>query len=105
MGRVLFICVTAAVVLLGEVAFADPDTREARLPWTQPTTVRSDEVIVEPGDHLWRISKRHLDSLEAFGPVAAYWRQVITANVDSLRSGDPDLIYPGEVITLPPVEP
>jgi nucleoid-associated protein YgaU len=29
---------------------------------------------------------------------------VIEANRDRLRSGDPDLIYPGEEIILPPLE-
>jgi hypothetical protein len=29
---------------------------------------------------------------------------MITANVARLESGDPDLIYPGERIVLPPVE-
>ena len=33
--------------------------------------------------------------------VARHWRQVIEVNLERLRSGDPDLIYPGEVFDLP----
>jgi nucleoid-associated protein YgaU len=33
--------------------------------------------------------------------VVAYWRSVIEANRERLQSGDPDLIYPGEVVLLP----
>jgi nucleoid-associated protein YgaU len=62
-------------------------------------------VMVEPGDHLWKISQDHLDrelGREArAGEVAPYWLTVIEENRDRLRSGDPDLIYPGEVMVLP----
>jgi hypothetical protein len=34
--------------------------------------------------------------------VATYWLQVIEANQGRLVSGDPDLIYPGETIVMPP---
>ena len=34
--------------------------------------------------------------------VARYWRDVIRVNRPTLRSGDPSLIFPGEMITLPP---
>jgi nucleoid-associated protein YgaU len=34
--------------------------------------------------------------------VAGFWRSVIEANRELIRSGDPDLIYPGEVVVLPP---
>ena len=33
--------------------------------------------------------------------VARYWQRVIAANRTTLRSGDPSLIFPGEVVTLP----
>jgi hypothetical protein len=35
--------------------------------------------------------------------IAVYWLKVCSVNRDSLRSGDPDLIYPGEIVKLPPV--
>jgi nucleoid-associated protein YgaU len=88
------------------VAGAGPD-REARLPVTM-TDSRSearpiDEVVVERGDHLWKISQRHLANHSPGLAVAPYWIEVIEVNTPSLRSGDPDLIYPGEVIQLPEV--
>ena len=36
--------------------------------------------------------------------VAEYWAKVVEANRDGLQSGDPDLIYPGEEIVLPPTD-
>jgi hypothetical protein len=63
------------------------------------------------GDNLWTIAREHLAGLRIGGSgaptnseVAAYWLQVIKANQDTLRSGDPNLIYPGEKIALPPLE-
>ena len=59
------------------------------------------------GENLWTISAAHLN--RSAGPagnsdrVSEYWRKVIEANGATLRSGDPNLIYPGEVIALPPV--
>jgi nucleoid-associated protein YgaU len=74
-------------------------------PVTAPTTY-----VVAAGDNLWRIAERHLAGVmsrpvEELRPaeVHAYWLRVIDANVDELKSGDPDLIFPGEVLTLPTV--
>lgn len=62
-------------------------------------------VVVEKGDHLWSISASHLEDRLTHAPSAAeitpYWREVIEANTDRLRSGDPDLIFPGETVVLP----
>jgi nucleoid-associated protein YgaU len=66
--------------------------------------------VVVDGENLWTIAQDHL--AEARGgadeptlrEVAAYWLRVIEANRNRLRSGDPDLIYPGERTVLPPVE-
>lgn len=65
--------------------------------------------VVEAGDNLWSIAAQHL-AAEAGVPartleseqVADYWHRVIEANWAVLRSGDPDLLLPGEVIVLPP---
>jgi hypothetical protein len=65
-------------------------------------------VTVTRGDHLWSLSEQHLqrvwgrDDLEDH-EVARYWVQVIDLNRARLRSGNPDLIYPGEVVLLPEV--
>jgi nucleoid-associated protein YgaU len=62
------------------------------------------------GDNLWTISRAHLAAASGRGPgdlsnreIANYWIRVIEVNRDRLRSGDPDLIYPGEQIELPPI--
>ena len=62
---------------------------------------------VAPGDNLWTIAERHLGAFSAteadLPDVGDYWRRVVVANQDVIRSSDPDLIYPGEVVVLPPV--
>lgn len=73
-----------------------------RLPVTVvATSSPATTTVVVPGDHLWRISEQHLDSADSALEVAPYWHQVIEVNTPRLRSGDPDLIFPGEVIELP----
>jgi nucleoid-associated protein YgaU len=73
-----------------------------RLPITAIATPSpATTAVVVPGDHLWKISEHHLDSADPALEVAPYWRQVIEVNTPRLRSGDPDLIFPGEVIELP----
>jgi nucleoid-associated protein YgaU len=66
---------------------------------------------VVSGDNLWKIAREHLSRERSGGSgaptddeVAAYWVKVVDANRHRLRSGDPDLIYPGERVTLPPVD-
>lgn len=50
------------------------------------------------GDTLWAISGR------AFGK-CRQWPDIWEANKKTLRSGDPNMIYPGEVIWIPPKPP
>ncbi len=63
------------------------------------------EYVVVPGDHLWGIAERHLAAKVGTVPrkqdVADYWSRVIAGNRARLRSGNPNLIFPGEVIVLP----
>ena len=61
---------------------------------------------VVTGDNLWTISAGHLRALfpdlePATDEIAAYWRRVIEANTANLRSGNPNLIHPGEQIVMP----
>ena len=64
------------------------------------------EVVVREGDHLWSLAETRV--VETLGrpvgdhEIAPYWRRVIDSN-PHLRSGTPDLIYPGEVVVLPPL--
>jgi hypothetical protein len=68
------------------------------------------EVVVGPGDNLWALAAAHLGSATgrdaaAIGDdeVAAYWLRVCEANRERLASGDPNLVFPGERVVLPPV--
>lgn len=62
--------------------------------------------LVRPGDHLWKIAGEHLTIVLDRTPTreehARYWVEVVNASQPVIRSGDPDLIYPGEEIPLPP---
>lgn len=83
----------------GDVAAADPGSEG-------PTD--SDVHVVAAGENLWTIARGHLLASGLATPrdveVHAYWVRLIADNVDGLRSGDPDLIHPGERLSLPPVE-
>lgn len=65
------------------------------------------EVVVRSGDHLWSLAAARLAGLlgrpAADHEVGPYWVQVVESNRGRIRSGDPDLIFPGEVILLPAV--
>lgn len=62
-----------------------------------------DSVVVAKGDHLWKISARHVGPDASNAEIAPVWLEVIDVNTPHLRSGDPDLIYPGEVVQLPTI--
>jgi hypothetical protein len=68
------------------------------------------EVVVVEGDNLWVLAARRVASSRGVAPadvpdgdVAPYWTRVCQANASRLASGDPDLVYPGERVLLPPV--
>lgn len=64
---------------------------------------------VQAGDNLWSIAESTLaanntaNNTEATTTetVGAYWAEVIALNRSQLRSGNPSLIFPGEVLQLP----
>jgi hypothetical protein len=62
-------------------------------------------VVVRAGDSLWLIARASLTRVSGTRPddadVARYWHAVIAANRSTLRSGDPGLIFPGEIVALP----
>jgi hypothetical protein len=74
-------------------------------PAAAPTTA-----TVEPGDSLWEIAARAVaratnrDRAElGADEIARYWVALCDANRASLRSGDVNLVYPGETVVLPPL--
>jgi hypothetical protein len=73
-----------------------------------PSVASSAAYAVRPGDNLWTIAEQHL--LQSAGrpgrelhidDIRAYWLQIVEANGDRVRSGDPNLIVPDEHIELP----
>jgi hypothetical protein len=69
-----------------------------------------DAVVVAPGDSLWELAARHLAAASARpraeiddADVAPYWVRVCDRNRAALVSGDPNLIFPGERVVLPPL--
>lgn len=82
-------------------------TSDASEPSGDRPTATSEVHVVQPGDNLWDIATSRVS--RSGGPsstraVAAYWLRLIDLNRLQLRSGDPDLIFPGEVIELPPFD-
>ena len=65
-------------------------------------------VVVAPGDSLWAIAAAHLTTSTSRPraaisdtEIARYWVAVCDANRARVRSGNLNLIYPGELIVLP----
>ncbi|MEE9228899.1 MAG: hypothetical protein V3U47_08000, partial [Acidimicrobiia bacterium] len=90
-----------------------PDNEPVAVPEPAPSAALDPTVShihkVVRGEHLWRIASQHLEVVSgrtnlAEREIAPYWVRVMEANRSTIRSGDPDLIYPGEQIVLPPVE-
>ena len=68
------------------------------------------QVVVAPGDDLWALAAGRVAATRGMAPadvadaeVAPYWVAVCERNRATLASGDPNLIFPGEVVTLPAV--
>jgi hypothetical protein len=65
---------------------------------------------VTGGEHLWSIAAARVAGATGKPPVdlspadiAPYWLRVVELNRHRLRSGNPNLVYPGEVVELPPL--
>lgn len=72
-------------------------------------TVEAIEVVVRPGDHMWQLAEQRLALVRGRAvtdsEIAPYWLKVVGTNLSKIRSGDPDLIFPGEVLVLPAIDP
>jgi nucleoid-associated protein YgaU len=90
---------------IGSVAVAQPAGGPSFVPVSTSDPGRN-SIVVEPGDHLWKISEEHLATVLGRpaddAEIDPYWRSVIEVNRDHLKSRDPNLIYPGERVSLPP---
>ena len=103
----------AGVQITDESEAVAPGT-ELRLPGAVDTTAAAafgrvaDQTmavhVVEPGDSMWTVAagevERRSGSAGDPATVASYWSELVDANQD-VASGDVDLIYPGEELSLP----
>lgn len=84
----------------------NPSSRLDAQPTDPSVPASSQQWTVTEGDHLWKIAMK---TLRAQGyetepaTVVSYWQRLIAANSEIL-DGNPDLIFPGMVLTLPPVQ-
>lgn len=57
-----------------------------------------------PGDHLWALAEQRVSDARGGSAdpseIAPYWQRILDANP---QLGDPDLIFPGDIIVLPPM--
>ena len=64
-----------------------------------------DTHVVLPGDSMWSISTAHVHRSRpdevTDSDIFRVWRQMVDLNRHRIRSGDPDLIFPGELLLLP----
>ncbi|MGA7282571.1 MAG: hypothetical protein WBZ40_12405 [Acidimicrobiia bacterium] len=100
------LAVSVGLMTIALTAAAEPAGEGMALPIDlAPQSNTMQEVTVVAGDHLWKMSKAHLESQSHHDvsdqQVALYWRLVIEKNRGRIRSGDPDLIYPGEIMVMP----
>jgi hypothetical protein len=96
-----------------QVAFTGRPTTAPQQPTVEETSPEPIsgpmEVIAVKGDHLWGLAEARMAKAMGRDPLehelAPYWRDVVDENRSRIRSGNPDLIFPGEVIVLPDPEP
>ncbi len=94
-----------ALLIVSSAAMAEPAEYLTYVPIQMASASAQSSVVVEKGDHLWKIAAKHLGVVLGRNPkpseLSTYWRDVIKTNIETLKSGNPDLIYPGEVVMLP----
>jgi nucleoid-associated protein YgaU len=61
-----------------------------------PASIAAGRVVVQPGNNLWRLARA------AYGSGIRY-TTIFQANRDQIRN--PDLIFPGQVFTVPVLSP
>ncbi len=74
------------------------------IPVVQSGELLGTTYTVKRGDSFWCIATQRVEAetgSDDLATVTEYWVRLVDANRDTISSGDPDLIYPNEVITLP----
>ena len=104
--------VTVIPVSVEDTAPSAPASSDETPPAATPQPAVPADVTVERGDNFWSLAEEHLAETWGRAPtdaeVAEHWRMLIDQNRERLvPPGDPDLIHPGQVFTLPepPADP
>jgi hypothetical protein len=83
----------------------EPARRRAEAPPSSAPRPPARTHVVAVGENLWVIARAALVARGNPAPdevaIARYWHRVVADNRPTLRSGDPSLIYPGEMVVLP----
>jgi LysM repeat protein len=81
-----------------------PAQAEAQATEAAAAQVDDGAVVVDSGDTLWLIARRHLPTDAGAADIAASWPDWYAANADVIGA-DPDLIHPGQVLHAPTPTP
>lgn len=63
-------------------------------PWQKEV---NEKYVIQPGDNFWKIAIENSNATESS---IEFWRKIIKDNVSLIKSKNPNLIYPGEVISI-----
>ena len=66
-----------------------------------PAPTSCDPATICGGSRVAEVARSTGEAQPADTRIVPYWRRVIATNRATLRSGDPSLIFPGELVTLP----
>jgi hypothetical protein len=67
-----------------------------------PAAAASEQILVRPGDSLWRIAAQRLPREADDATITHTWRRLYTANRDVIGD-DPDRLEPGQLLNRPQV--
>jgi hypothetical protein len=93
----------------GPVARAgEPGTIASVIPDAPVVAEPPTERILVPGDHLWSVAEQQVEAVlgrpGTDQEITRYWRRVVQVNRDGLADpSNPDLVFSGQVILLPPL--
>ncbi len=99
-----------AVTPSSQAAPSGPAPATAPAPVPAPAQVAGETWRVQPGECFWSIAEDVLTRSRNRPPsdaeIVPYWRALIEANRAALADrANPDLVFPGQVFTVPAVPP
>ena len=83
---------------------APPPRTPPKVPDAPPPPIAAEEVVVARGDSFWSLAVEAVAESSRPASVDAYWRRLVELNRPRLVDpANPDLLYPGQVLVLPPI--